>query len=325
MRHTLVRAIAWTAVGFVVLFGLRLGYGYLDPRSPDRRVSGGGEGEGFELEKRNYASAKIQRGGDGALAIDQKYERIADVRASSTAFERDEAAMRAAANAHGGVVQLEQKRGLAGARRLHLAVGVPPDRFDAFVTAMREVGTITHLTVDKQDRTNDFKELAAKRAALDSTRAAMAALEARNGSVAEMIQLQDRLLELEREIQDLGVSLGDFDAVNELCTVKLTLTETKATVIAAPHIPVWRRARIAFEWTVPRYLQLCLIALAGALAALISVTLLERLGAIARLVRARPLPVAEVAYAPGAASAGAGGSGGERGAELGGGSRPIGG
>lgn len=302
MRQTITRALAWAALGFVVLFGLRLGYGYLDPRPVDLgRRGGGGEGEGFELEKRNYASAKIQRAGEGNLAIDQKYERVADLRLEARAFEADEAAMRAAATSHGGVIQLEQKRGLPGSRRLHLAVGVPPDRFDGFVTAMRAIGVTTHLTVDRQDRTNDFKELAAKRAALDSTRAAMLALKSRSGSIPELVQLEDRILELEREIQGLGVSLGEFDAVNELCTVKLTLTEVPAVAAVGGTIPIWRRARIAFEWAVPFYAQLMAIGLLAAVTALIGVSLLERIGGLRRAgwgARGGGLPVVAVTSRP---------------------------
>lgn len=297
MRQTISRAVAWAALGFVVLLGLRLGYGYLDP-SPwaHRYSSGGGDGESFELEKRNYASAKIARSG-GELAIDQKYERVADLRVRAVKFDDDEAAMRAAAAQHGGVIQLERKRGLPGSRSLQLAVGVPPDRFDAFVDAMRAIGVTTHLSVDKQDRTNDFKELAAKRAALDSTRAAMVTLKGKSGSIPELLQLEDRLLELEREIQGLGVSLGEFDAVNELCTVKLALAEVRAAVAAAPTIPVWRRARVAFEWAVPFYFGLLAIALVAVLIAFVGLGVLARVGAIERLVRAARLPTAEARVA----------------------------
>jgi hypothetical protein len=285
MRRYIVRGLAWAALGFVVLWGLRLGAGYLErPNGHTTTVRQGAVGDGFELEKRNYASSKVMRntadqaGNAVMAAMDQKYERVADVRARARAFDDDEAALRAAAAEHAGVVQLEHKQGLRGARVLHLAVGVPPDRFDAFVAAARQIGVETYLTIDKQDRTNAWRELEAKRATLEATRASLVALKQQSGSIQERTALEDRILEIHEQLQTLGVSLGDFDQVNELCTVKLTLAEESTTRVATgPVIPLWQRARVAFEWAVPMYLRLLGALLSGVLIALVGSVVAERL------------------------------------------------
>jgi len=300
MKRAIIRAVAWATAGFIVLLGLRLGYGYLE--HPDGRAappSTPDEGGGFELEKRNYASAKIARetknGGAPTVAtIDQKYERVADVRARAAAFDDDEAAIRRAADAHGGVIQLERKQGLRGRRVLHLAVGVAPAKFDAFVEAVRAVGTAAYVTIDKQDRTNDFKELAAKRAVLEASRDALIALKQRSGSIEELVALEDRILDVHQQIQSLGISLGEYDEVNELCTVKLTLTgRVDAPVAAGPTIPIWRRLRAAVDWTVPTYLRLVGILLCAALVGVAGVVVVERVAPLQRAIaelapRARP-------------------------------------
>ena len=285
MRRYIVRGLAWAALGFVVLWGLRLGAGYLErPNGRTTTVRQGAVGDGFELEKRNYASSKVMRntadqaGNAVMAAMDQKYERVADVRARARAFDDDEAALRAAAAEHAGVVQLEHKQGLRGARVLHLAVGVPPDRFDAFVAAARQIGVETYLTIDKQDRTNAWRELEAKRATLEATRASLVALKQQSGSIQERTALEDRILEIHEQLQTLGVSLGDFDQVNELCTVKLTLAEDSTTRVATgPVIPLWQRARVAFEWAVPMYPRLLGALLSGVLIALVGSVVAERL------------------------------------------------
>jgi hypothetical protein len=299
MKRAIIRAVAWATAGFIVLLGLRLGYGYLE--HPDGRAapaSSGDDGGGFELEKRNYASAKIARAPrDGAakaatpgtpgapVTIDQKYERVADVRARAATFDDDEAAIRRAADGHGGVIQLERKQGLRGHRVLHLAVGVAPERFDAFVEAVRAVGTAAYVTIDKQDRTNDFKELAAKRAVLEASRDALIALKQRSGSIEELVALEDRILDVHQQIQSLGISLGEYDEVNELCTVKLTLTErVDAPVAAGPTIPIWRRLRAAVDWTVPTYLRLVGILLCAALVGVAGVVVVERVAPLQRAI-----------------------------------------
>lgn len=284
MRRYIVRGLTWATLGFVVLWGLRLGAGYLE--RPDGRavtVRQGADGSGFELEKRNYASTKVMRntsdqaGNAVMAAMDQKYERVADVRARARDFERDEAALRAAASEHAGVVQLEHKQGLRGARVLHLAVGVPPDQFDRFVAAARQVGVESYLTIDKQDRTNAWRELEARRATLEATRASLVALKQQSGSIHERTALEDRILEIQEQLQTLGVSLGDFDQVNELCTVKLTLAEETVTRgRTGPVIPLAQRARVAFEWAAPMYLRLLGALLSAILIALVGSVVVER-------------------------------------------------
>lgn len=296
MRRVIVRGLVGATLGFIVLWALRLGYGYLEQPNRSYRASGSGAGtSGFEHDKHNYASAKVQRGGAAAApvgAIDQKYERVADVRARAAVFDDDEAALRAIAAEHHGVIQLEHKEGLRGARVLNLAIGVPPDAFDGFVAAVRAVGLASHLTIDKQDRTNEWKQLEAKRAVLEASRAALVALKRHPGSIEEMVALEDRILDVHQQIQTLGISLGEFDAVNELCTVKITLAEEIATRVAAgPTIPIWRRLRIAFEWAVPFYLRLLGVALTAVLIALAGAVVAERLRPLQRaLARAEISP-----------------------------------
>lgn len=299
MRRIIVRGLSAAALGFLVLWGLRLGYGYLEqPDGGYRQVSSTGNLGGFENEKRNYASSKVERVGPQVGqyvpigAIDQKYERVADVRARAKDFDGEEAALRKLAGEHGGVIQLERRHGLRGDRALNLAIGVPPDHFDAFVAAVRAIGEVTHFTVDKQDRTNEWKALEAKRAVLESTRASLAALKARSGSIEELVALEERILDVHEEIQSLGISLGEFDAVNELCTVKVTLAEeVTARVAAGPTIPVWRRLRVAFEWAVPFYLRLLGVVLTAVLIALAGAVVAERLRPLQRaLARAETVP-----------------------------------
>jgi hypothetical protein len=64
-----------------------------------------------------------------------------------------------------------------------------------------------------------------RRAPLDKARAALEVLKEQGGSTDERMKVQNRLIEIEQQIQDLAVSLGDFDSQNKLCTVKLTLSE----------------------------------------------------------------------------------------------------
>jgi len=231
MKQKIRKGLLYLILGFAVMFLGRLTYGYLAPSeqaalNADYALSRaaitaiGGRADGFS--KANYASAKlkVQRGDSKeAISVDQKYEKVASVVSKSNAFEEDERAVRELTNKYSALIQFEKSSGLAGSRRVELAIGVPPNRFDPMVDELRKIGELSSIRIDKTDKTNEFKELKAKRASLEKTRDALTSLKGKGGRIEEFTNLENRILEIEEQIQSTGVSLGDYDQENEFCTV----------------------------------------------------------------------------------------------------------
>jgi len=214
------------------------------PGSPETGFGFPNGTSAFESSRKNYASVKVSASGV-PMSDSQKYEKIASVTQLSESFDAHRRLIEARIAEYAGVTQLERASGLAGFRTLHLGIGVPPDRFDAFVAAIRAVGRTAQIEIVKNDKTNEYLQLRARRTTLDKARAALEVLKEQGGSTDERMKVQNRLTEIEQQIQDLAVSLGDFDSQNELCTVKLTLRERTATAQAG----YWTRARHSTEWT----------------------------------------------------------------------------
>lgn len=193
------------------------------------------QGDVFAVSRKNYASAKTGKPEPSGQPLGdvQKYERVASLSQQTTAFDSDRVRLDAAIAAQLGIVQLERGSGLVGHRVLYLGIGVPPDRFDAFIAAARAIGKTALITTVKNDKTNDYLQLRAKRTTLEKTRAALEALQGAGGSIDERIHVQSELAGVEEKIQELGVSLGDFDSQNELCTVRLTLEEAAPPIKAS--------------------------------------------------------------------------------------------
>ena len=124
----------------------------------------GQQNEAFQNSRKNYASGK-QAAAVATLPIgnSQKYEKIASLTQRSTAFESDRAKVDAGIAAHQGIVQVERGSGLKGRRVLHLGIGVPPEQFDAFIETVRAIGTTALITTVKNDKTNEYLQLRAKR------------------------------------------------------------------------------------------------------------------------------------------------------------------
>jgi len=230
----------------------------------------------FELAKNNYATGPKFAGPAGQpLGDSQKYEKIATLTEVTRDYAADRKRVDDVISAQQGIVQYERATGLAGRRLLYLGVGVPPDRFDAFIDAIKAIGENAQIEIVKNDKTNEYLQLRAKRATLEKAKAGLEALQVAGGSIDERVHVENRLTEIEQQLQDLGVSLGEFDAQNELCTVKLTLRET-----VVPSRSWSRRVANALEWAATYYALLglgflCLV-IGAALAAWVA-RLLQRL------------------------------------------------
>ncbi|MBO0758154.1 MAG: DUF4349 domain-containing protein [Bradyrhizobiaceae bacterium] len=238
----------WLAVGVAATIFLLLFIFRLVSQEETTAASYSMAEQSFELGKSNYATA--QRGPSGQpIGDSQKYEKIATLTQFTRDYEADRRRIDDVISNHQGIVQFERATGLARRRTLYLGVGVPPDHFDAFIDAVKAIGTNAQVEIVKNDKTNEYLQLRAKRATLEKARTGLEALQASGGSVDERIHVQNRLTEIEERIQELGVSLGEFDSQNELCTVKLTLRETTPAVTSS-----WSRRIIdALEWTSVRY------------------------------------------------------------------------
>jgi uncharacterized protein YxeA len=205
----------------------------------------------FENARKNYASSKQMSAAPTAVSIGdaQKYEKVGTLTQSTAEFDKDKQRILELTSGQQGVIQLERATGLKGRQLLYLGIGVPPDKFDAFIEAAKAIGKNVQIDVVKNDKTNEYLQLKAKRTTLEKARTALDELKASGGSVEERVNVQNRLTEIEEKIQELGVSLGEFDTQNELCTVKLTLREIRG----AANTSMARRAFNAFEWTALYY------------------------------------------------------------------------
>ncbi|MCB1172551.1 MAG: DUF4349 domain-containing protein [Leptospiraceae bacterium] len=274
------RRFLWTFAGSVafilLIFMLRLGYGLLVQPSAAVRFARIAQCGGTEESQsiRNYASKKIQRSYNQLpVVVDQKYEKVGTLAAGSGDFAADEKKLRDQIQADAALIQYERRSGLASQRCLYMAIGVQPEKFDSFIAALQTIGHLQKLQINKTDKTNEFKEMKAKKASLFEMRTALLNLKNRPGKIEEYIKLENRILEVEREIQSLGISLGEYDAENEFCTVRFTLAE--GSVLAGPGF--FGIALQSLLWTVQYGFLVALLLFFSSLAVYIGILILARI------------------------------------------------
>lgn len=242
------------SIAFVLLFIFRLIYGYQTHNLPIAQPLYDLNAEAFGSSstlRKNYASKKYIQSGQALVSMDQKYEKIADISMLSTQFDYEENVIRQQIKDYEGLIQFENKSGNKGHRKLNLVIGVPPQNFDSIYHSLSKVGKTLSKQITKTDKTNEYKELNAQKASLEKIRNSLIVLKSKGGRIDEYMQLENRILEIEGQLQGLGVSLGNFDEENEFCTVKIVVSEGEITKISISH-----RTKVALEWTLLRYLQL---------------------------------------------------------------------
>jgi hypothetical protein len=243
---------------FVVLFLFRLGYGYtLKVDGQQREVI---YFDNFSSDnKKNYASDdfKMDKGYsnqqvDIPATTSQKYEKIAKVEAESSNFDSDEKIVKNEVEKNFGIIQYERKTGNDGFRRVQLQIGVPPANFDTLYHKLEQIGYTHSKEIIKNDKTNDYLELNARKASLEKTLASIIQFKEKGGKIDEYINLENRILEIQEKLQQLGVNLGDFDESNAFCTIQFSLAEVKK--VEGKTISFYHRVKVALEWTIKMYL-----------------------------------------------------------------------
>lgn len=274
MKAKIKRYLFYFVIAFIVVFALRFIYVLYTDRhyvfvnfgaaqSQQYYVYDAPSGRGSSGVK-NVASAKISQTDISTgknITIDQKYEKIADIAASSPNFAEDNQNLREVIRQYNAVIQAETLDGLEGRQTLTMAIGVMPDNFDALVAAVKNIGNLRGFTVNKIDKTDDFRKLMAEQETLVKSREAYEAIKAKGGDIRDLLMLEDKILEIEAKMQNLGVNLGTYSSENSFCTVNFSL---------ATELPQNTRAYISkrmlfesfagsFIWTVVFFIVAALI------------------------------------------------------------------
>lgn len=266
------KAIIVLAALFVVLFSLRLLYGYLYSDLKPGNSNSSESFSDFGDVKKNYASEKYESkkepdpSGESIpndAVSDAKYEKTATLKTKTSDFESDEKKIRTQITNFKGIIQYEKKSGNKGNREIKLLIGVAPEKFDSLYTSLLKIGQIRFNEVVKVDKTNDYRRLMAEKESFEKILKSLNELKSKSGTITDYIGLHDKILEIENNMQDIGVRLGDFKSEEQFCTIKLSILEGVQNKISNTF---WIRFKIAFEWTLIYYC-LFVCSLAGILIA----------------------------------------------------------
>ena len=240
----------WFVGLFILLFAFRLLYGFVATDNNSGNDYSVNFFSSIDNLRKNYASEKIAMKGDvqvsSNIASNQKFEKTASIKTKTSEFEKDEKFLKTKTKSFNAVIQYEQNLGQKGNRQIHLLIGVNPILFDSLYIDLQKIGVIKATEITKVDKTNEYRQLNAKKTSIEKTLQSLNDLKTKGGQIADFVALNDKILEIEAKAQELGVELGNFDAENEFCTVKLSMYEGATE----KNISFIHRIKVALEWTV---------------------------------------------------------------------------
>jgi hypothetical protein len=247
------------------MFFFRIGYSYSEKDSYDEEDGVFDYLSEVNISRKNYASDsykfKMEKSGGGMeitagqeVSMSQKYEKTALLNAKSEKFDEDEKLVRKKIKDFNAIIQYEENTGNKGRRKLSLLIGVKPEKFDSFFVMLKKVAINKQADITKVDKTSEYKNLNARKNSLEKIRESLIAIKKQSGKIDEYINLENRILEIEQDLQNLGVELGDFAEENEFCTMKFALAESRPIV----KMSFLHRAKVALEWAVTWYFWMTL-------------------------------------------------------------------
>jgi len=239
---------------YVIIFTARFAYDlatYEDPSTSVNYYYGGGYTSNYDVVNSvtrtasNVASLKKEYAGEAQGSVEvleQKYEQVASLRAKTVSFDDDLAKLDVIVEQAQAVIQTEMSQGLAGSRTLTRMIGVKPQYFDSCLEAVKEVGMLVSFTLQKTDKTYEYRQMLAQKQELEKRLESYVALRGRSGSIQEMLSLEDKIIAVESDLLRQAVDLGEYSDDNALCTINVSLYEGNPASVARV---IWN----SFTWT----------------------------------------------------------------------------
>jgi hypothetical protein len=205
------------------------------------------------------------------------HEKRAVLTTATTAFNEDEAKVRAAIKAEQAEIFTEKNSGINPNRKLILEIGVHPDRFEGLVDSLRKIGHLSTIHVEQKDRTGEFRKLHAQRQSLQKYLEAIIKLrEGKNPSLDDALKLEQKIQDLEKELQTLSLQMGDLLGKESYYHVHLSLGEYQPGDRRDHTFTTPQRLFHGFLWALAWWFAV-VFALALAMGAVVSVWTLRRL------------------------------------------------
>jgi hypothetical protein len=190
---------------------------------------------------------------EGPVDLLQVYQKEAKMKSLSSNFDEDEKNLKVKVKNVNGNISYENNTGLKPHRFINVVISISPQDFDSLVLDLKKIGELSEIMITKEDKTQEFRTLYAKRGSLVNYQKSLIRLRSNQGKVEEFISLEEKIQEIEKEIQSYGVQLGEFVEKESFCNIAILLMEYQRSIIDEEKYPLESRLVNSFIWAIKWY------------------------------------------------------------------------
>ncbi len=166
----------------------------------------------------------------------------------SKKFDEDVKTVKGLISSNGGYIQSSSQYGSEeyGNRDCHFTVRIPSKNYDAFMNAVGSVGSMTSKHEDVEDITSEYVDVQARLKSLDTKMERLRELEAKAETVEELLQIEDRINDVQYQIESYTAQKRVYDDQVDYSTVDIDIQEV-VTYTEIKADTAWNRFAEAIE------------------------------------------------------------------------------
>ena len=210
----------------------------------------GADFSGEESIEQSSSDAKSPGEADNADDSDDtmggaKLIRTVDIRVETKDFNGMVQAVRGKAAALGGYIESSDLSNYSEWRQENITIRIPYKKVDSFLDGLAEYGKVLSMTDNVEDITLQYADKQTHLENLKIQHKRLLELLENAKKLSDIIQLEDRLSQIETEIDSYNIQIRNYDNLVNYSSVRLSIQETEQISSKGETSP-WARMRTGF-------------------------------------------------------------------------------
>lgn len=200
--------------------------------------------DGGMLESDGFTSRGVIAGNGAGDVSSQQQSSLVVLRSASrtietASFDTDFDNLRDLVNEYEGYFELSSVSGQplrdqeTAGRTAILTIRVPTSKLDEFMQALDNLGVTVASELRAEDVTGRYRDTETRLSSLNKQRDRLNELIAQASTLSDIVELEDKLYEVQAEIDSLEGTIQDYDSRERMARVELTLSEVAGSTAPA--------------------------------------------------------------------------------------------
>lgn len=207
--------------------------GYAGTTSPERdyaaeepEIYGGAEVSDSEAPSENSLTIEGKTDAKSGTPQGNKIIYTANMHISTKDFPAAETKISEIMNKYGGFFQnMEVNNSGSAYRTAYYSIRIPADKLDAFLTEVKEVGTVDSINRSGTDVSESYYDTETRLETAKKKLARLQELLAQAANISDIITIEESISDVEYEIDELTGTLKNYDSDVKYSTVSIDLSE----------------------------------------------------------------------------------------------------